>query len=123
MLSASLLAAPAWGICQAVGTYLQATDRTAQATLASLLRQGIILIPAVHLLNRAFGLRGLIFSGTAADLISAVLAAAIALYGARQEKHSGALGSERKGSPFGRLCGHKSAACPAVSAMRSRQQA
>ena len=85
MLTASMIGAPFYGIYQVVSVYLQGTGRIPQATLASLLRQGLILTPVLYLLNAAFGFSGLIFAGMAADILATVLAAAICLRSA----HSG----------------------------------
>ena len=79
MMTATLLGAPFYGVYQIASVYLQGTDKVSQATLTSLLRQGLILTPVLYLTNAAFGLSGLIYAGTVADIIATALAAAICL--------------------------------------------
>lgn len=54
-------------------TYFQAVGKTKPATFLTLTRQIIILIPAILILPRFFGLEGILYAGPISDLISAIL--------------------------------------------------
>lgn len=53
--------------------YFQATKQTLKASILSLLRQLIILVPLLLILPRFFGLNGILYSGLIADISSAVI--------------------------------------------------
>ncbi|MTI94158.1 MAG: MATE family efflux transporter [Firmicutes bacterium] len=70
-----LLAMPVIGF-QAVGAiYFQAVGRPKHAAFLSLSRQVLILIPALLILPRFFGIDGVFYAGPVADLTSALLTA------------------------------------------------
>lgn len=54
-------------------TYFQAVGKTKPATFLTLTRQVIVLIPAILILPRFFGLEGILYAGPLSDLISAIL--------------------------------------------------
>jgi len=58
--------------------FLQATGHAIQATLASVLRQGLLLIPLLYLLHAWMGLTGIAAAHTAADALSVVAAVCMA---------------------------------------------
>ena len=70
IVAISMVTGPIFGIGQLCTIYLQSTDKASMATVASVLRQGLFLLPAVLILNRAFGLTGLLWSSVVADLLS-----------------------------------------------------
>ncbi len=67
------ITAPIYAIYQSSITFLQATDRAGWSTVVTLLRQGIILIPAVIFLNMIFGYKGVAFCFAVVDVITAVI--------------------------------------------------
>jgi len=56
---------------------LQAMGAAAQALITNLSRQGLIYIPALFILQAAFGVTGLVWAQPAADLLSTALVAAL----------------------------------------------
>lgn len=54
-------------------SYFQAIGRPKEATLLSMSRQVLILIPALLILPKIFGLTGIWMSGALADLLSSVI--------------------------------------------------
>lgn len=58
----------------------QSIGRTASATFLSAARQGVFLIPAIYLLNRAFGLIGVQMAQAAADFLTLLCAIPIHIY-------------------------------------------
>ncbi len=55
-------------------TYLQATGKVSFATLTSLMQKGLIFLPVLLLMERLFGLDGIIFSNAVTTLISTGIA-------------------------------------------------
>ncbi len=80
LLVGCMITAPFYGIYQMCCVYLQATDQAFKSTILTLLRQGIILIPIMYILNRIGGFSWLVFSFAVTD----VLASAIGLIFAGQ---------------------------------------
>ena len=89
MMPASLLGAPLYGVYQMASVYLQGTEKVSRATLTSLLRQGLVLVPVMFLMNGLFGLTGLIYAGPVADLIATALAVILCVAGFRGERRLG----------------------------------
>ncbi|MEG0970798.1 MAG: polysaccharide biosynthesis C-terminal domain-containing protein, partial [Acidaminococcaceae bacterium] len=54
-------------------SYFQATGQPLKASILSLLRQMILLVPLILLLPLWFGLMGILYAGVVADLVAAVL--------------------------------------------------
>lgn len=73
MLTASLITVPFCGMYQMGSTYLQATGKVNYATLTSLMRQGVIYIPVLYLMNGIMGLNGLIYAGVVVDTVSTII--------------------------------------------------
>ncbi|TCL62273.1 MatE protein [Hydrogenispora ethanolica] len=66
---------------QIVGAnYFQAIGKPLQAMLLSLSRQVLVLIPALIILPRFFGLKGVFYAGPTADLISSVVTGLVLFY-------------------------------------------
>ena len=78
-----VLSAPVYGLYQMCSTYLQATGKVTAATFVSLLRQGIVLIPVLYLMEHLFGLNGLIFTSFVTDLTASAIAVMLSV---REEK-------------------------------------
>lgn len=79
MLTAASLAGPVLGLMFLSVNSMQAVDRPLPATILSLCRQGLFFIPLLFLLNRFFGLNGVICTQTVSDYL-AILIAAILLF-------------------------------------------
>ena len=92
MVTVSLIGAPFYGIYQMSSIYLQGTGKVSYATLTSLLRQGIVLVPVLFLLNSLFGLSGYLWAGVVADLISTGIGAALCLKWAGSQKRAAGSG-------------------------------
>lgn len=71
---------PFVGIYYLASNFLQACGNAPGAALASALRQGLLLIPALYLLSGLFGLTGLAAASMTADALSIVLTAALAIH-------------------------------------------
>ncbi len=84
MMLGSLVTAPLAGILQLCATYLQGTGKVSFATVAALLQKGLVYVPVLYLMETAFGLNGIVFSGAVTDLISAAAACALCLVWARK---------------------------------------
>ena len=79
-----ILASPFLGFFYLSSNYLQAAGKAFQATLVSVLRQGVLLIPALYLMHDLFGLTGIAAAHTAADFGSILAASVLGLRGYRQ---------------------------------------
>nr|AHF23781.1 Na+-driven multidrug efflux pump NorM [uncultured bacterium Contig140] len=73
-LLASIVIGPFLGFYQICTTYLQASGKSKQAILVSLLEKGIVYIPVLFLMSWLFGMYGIIFAATVTTVISAVAA-------------------------------------------------
>lgn len=80
MLTAYLLSGPVIGILFVNMNSIQSTGNAMPATVLSVLRQGLLLIPLLYLLNRIFGLDGVIYGQALTDYI------AVALWRQRKQK-------------------------------------
>ena len=74
MMLGTLLAVPVEGVYHMCSTYLQATGKVSFATLTSLMQKGLIFLPVLLLMERLFGLDGIIFSNAVTTLISTGIA-------------------------------------------------
>ena len=72
------------GFFNLCSNFLQAAGKAFQATLVSVLRQGMLLIPALYLMHDFFGLTGIAAAHTAADFGSILAASVLGLRGYRQ---------------------------------------
>lgn len=75
-----VLGSPVIGLSYLATNYLQAIDRAGGAVMLSLLRQGLLLIPLLYLLNLFFEVQGIAAAYMAADFGAAVIAGNILLY-------------------------------------------
>lgn len=85
MVVGGMVSAPLYGVYQLCGVYLQGTGKVSYATVTSLLRQGLVLLPVLYGMNALWGLDGLIYAGAVADLLSTLAGAALCLRWARQQ--------------------------------------
>lgn len=74
-----LLLFPLFGFQQVYATLFQALGKGKEALMLSLSRQGIFLIPSILILPRIFGLSGVMFSQTVADLFTIIVTAILAI--------------------------------------------
>lgn len=80
LVAYQLIMGPFIGIYYLATNFLQAGGNAAGASVASALRQGALLIPALYLFNSLFQLEGLAAAHPAADGISILFTGALALY-------------------------------------------
>lgn len=73
MLVAYMLSGPVIGILFVNMNCMQSAGKALPATILSILRQGVLLIPILYLLNGLFGLNGAIFGQALTDYIAVVL--------------------------------------------------
>ena len=90
MMLGTLLAVPIEGAYHMCSTYLQATGKVSYATLTSLMQKGLIFLPVLIVMERLFGLDGIIFSGAVTTLISTVIALLLCRSWSRQIAQSAA---------------------------------
>ncbi len=79
MMLASLVTAPVTAVYQLCSAYLQGIGKVRPATVTSLLRQGLVYVPLLYLMELALGLNGVIFAASAADLIACAAACFLCL--------------------------------------------
>ncbi len=79
ILIGCFLTAPVYSIYQSAATFLQAIDCAPESTLITLLRQGLLLIPAMLVLNALFGFQGLIYCFVVVDIAGAVIGSILLL--------------------------------------------
>ena len=68
-----LLAGPVLGLYYLSANFLQAAGNALLATVASVLRQGAVLIPLLYLMAYLCGFTGIAIAHTASDVISALI--------------------------------------------------
>lgn len=69
----SLISGPIIGWFYICVNYLQSSQRASLATALSSLRQGVLYIPLLFILNKAFGLMGIVYSNALSDILSTIL--------------------------------------------------
>ena len=74
MVTILLLTSPIIGVVYLVSGYFQAIDRPMESLIVSILRQGLLLIPALYICNRLSGLDGVVWAYVVADVISTIVA-------------------------------------------------
>ena len=84
-LLAALVIGPFLGFYQISTTYLQASGKSRQAVIVSLLEKGIVYIPVLFLMSSLFGMYGIIFAATVTTVLSAVAALAFCYKDFRKE--------------------------------------
>lgn len=85
-LLASAFVGPFYGAYQLCTTYLQSTGRAGFATFASLLSKGIIYIPVLFVMNAAFKMYGILFTGAVTDTLSLLAAIGLIILVRRTER-------------------------------------
>ena len=75
-----LLAGPLLGIYYLSSNFLQAAGNALASTVVSVLRQGVILIPALYLMHALLGFTGIAAGHTVADTTSAAIALVVCLW-------------------------------------------
>lgn len=73
MLIGYMLSGPVIGLLFMNMNCLQSVDHAFPATILSILRQGVLLIPLLYLLNAVFGLNGVIYGQSITDGITVIL--------------------------------------------------
>lgn len=73
MLIAYMLSGPVIGILFTNMNCMQSVGNALPATILSILRQGVLLIPLLYLLNALFGLNGVIYGQSITDFIAVLL--------------------------------------------------
>ena len=79
MMLGTLLAVPVEAVYQMCSTYLQATGKVGYATLTSLMQKGLVFVPVLFLMERAFALDGIVFSNAVTTVISTAIALLLCL--------------------------------------------
>ncbi|MDE6261222.1 MAG: MATE family efflux transporter [Oscillospiraceae bacterium] len=75
-----LLAGPVLGVYYLSCNFLQASGNALSATIISVLRQGVLLIPSLHLMHNLLGFAGIAIAHTVADIAAALVALAVCLW-------------------------------------------
>lgn len=88
MTKAVMASGPVIGIYYLCISLMQAIGKPILPIITSLLRQGIVYIPLMYILNAVIGLDGLIMTQPISDYISTIAAIASAIYLMRQSKRS-----------------------------------
>ena len=73
MLSAYMISGPFIGLLFVNMNCMQSVGHAFPATILSVLRQGILLIPLLYLLNAVLGLNGVIYGQSIADCVTVIL--------------------------------------------------
>ncbi len=73
LLIGCMVSAPIYGIFQLCAALLPATNKPSWGTIVTIVRHGIVFIPAMLLLNYFFGYQGLAFAIPVTDVVAAVL--------------------------------------------------
>lgn len=94
MANLQLISAPFIGIFYIANNFLQATGRAGIATVSSILRQGVLLIPLLYVLEWTLGLNGITLAHVGADFLSIFIAGIAALNTSNQIK-KGAISHEK----------------------------
>ncbi len=85
-LQAYVYAIPIAAVSMIMMNSLQAMGKALPALIVSLSRQGIMYIPAILLLNKAFGFEGLVFAMPLADTLTTILSTTMLIFIVRKLK-------------------------------------
>ena len=80
VISIGTLSGPFIGLYQLCTTFLQSTEKPSYALFVSILRQGLIFIPALYLLDHIAGFRGIVWAQPIATFAALGLGIAFALH-------------------------------------------
>ncbi|MCB5270421.1 MAG: MATE family efflux transporter [Candidatus Cloacimonetes bacterium] len=86
-LQAYVYAIPIAAVSMIMMNSLQAMGKALPALIVSLSRQGIMYIPAILILNKAFGFEGLIFAMPLADTLTTILSTTMLVWIVRRLRH------------------------------------
>lgn len=86
MLRALMVASPVIGILFVLNFSFQAMGKAVQSLALAVSRQGFVFLPCVILLNKFFGLKGLIYSQPIADYVSIAMALIMFVFVSRDFK-------------------------------------
>ena len=75
-----VLASPVVGFYYLSTNFLQASQNAFAATIVSVLRQGVILIPSLYLMEHLLGLTGIVAAHAVADVLSTVIAVTVCMW-------------------------------------------
>lgn len=91
-----VIASPVVGFYYLSTNFLQASGNAFAATIVSVLRQGLLLIPGLYLLERFLGLTGIAAAYTVADALSALIAVIVCIWQYRILSKSSAMYKDTK---------------------------
>ena len=77
MLIAYMISGPVIGVLFVNMNCMQSVGRALSATILSVLRQGVLLIPLLYLLNAVAGIHGVIYGQALTDYIAVILSTII----------------------------------------------
>jgi len=80
MMRLMVLAGPLSGMTYIASNLLQACDKVTVSTVISVLRQGLMLVPLLYIMNRLQGMMGNVYAHLFADLGSALLSLIVTVY-------------------------------------------
>lgn len=86
MVTRLILTAPLMGLFYRGMNYLQASGRALWATIVSGLRQGVILIPMLYIMNDISGMEGILYAHVVSDAVSIIISLLISKYCMKHEK-------------------------------------
>lgn len=79
VIGITTLVGPLTGVYQLCITFLQSSEKASYAVFVSVLRQGLVFIPALYLLDKFFAFDGIVWAQPAAMIFSLALAFALAM--------------------------------------------
>ena len=85
MIHLLVLAGPVLGLYYIASGFLQASGNAVLATVVSVLRQGVFLVPLLYGMNYLFQMKGNVMAHVTADYAAAAVAIALAVYRYRKE--------------------------------------
>lgn len=88
VIGISTLVGPLGGVYQLTTTFLQSTEKASYAMLVSVLRQGLIFVPALYIMDQLFGFKGIVWCQPVATVISFILALALCIHHYRKIRKS-----------------------------------
>lgn len=80
IMSISLITTAFLGLYYVGLNFQQAAGNAGRAVVLSVLRQGILYVPAIYIMNRAFGLEGVYWVSVICDIISIILATVLLVF-------------------------------------------
>ena len=79
IISVTTLTGPIVGLYELCTTFLQSTEKASFATLVSLLRQGILFIPSLFLMNALLGFTGIVYCSPITSVLAFIISLALCL--------------------------------------------